>query len=956
MSEQFYAAILPSEGAYCVVGIASDGKIKTSFHDSLDAATQTGRALCDAGINAYFALATFKDVSAGRKSANAHQLKSFYIDLDCGEGKPYPDQASAGLAVRTFVAATGLPRPYIVNSGNGLHVYWPLETAIDVAAWAPIARKFKHLCIANGLHIDRTVTADAARILRMPGTTNFKRSPMPVVALYKGVVASIDTIKAALPDTAEEVDLSVARTHGADAMTRALAGDDFPPSSFTRIVKRSLKGTGCAQIKQAVEHAASLEEPLWRAALSIAWRCTDAETTIHTLSRPHPEYTPEATVRKAGGTLGPTTCAWYKDNYGGTCAGCTHAVTSPILLGRKVEEAPAVNDTYVVDQQYEPDNTETGNTHVVQVNIPAYPKPYFRGVNGGVFMRTKDKDGDPIELEVYRYDLYVTRRYYDSAETGDGEGELVTVNLHTPHDGIRRFIAPVKILLTKEKMRDLLLTHGVVAINRELDNIMAYFASSIRNLQKMIAADRTRNQMGWTQDESGFVVGEFEYTDSGTILAPASNATRSMVPIFTQKGSLAKWTEMVDFYSRPGMEIHAFAVFTGFGAPLIRLLGDINVRGAIIHLMSNASGSGKTTTQMVANSIFGHPSMLLLKKEDTVASKIQWMGLLNSLLVTMDEVTNMSPEAVSELAYEIPQGRGKHRMESQVNKLRANSISWSTLALTSGNGSMYDILSKLKSTADGEMRRIIELRVERPTEVVKVESDRAFSALADNYGLAGPVFIQHVMTHREEVLRELESVRRTIDKRLKLTQADRFYSVVLACIFVGASIAQRLGLHHIEIMPVFKAIVSRVQGIKEEVLQPLGDTGKVAHDALITYVNENMASTLVINAATKGDLPNAPLNHGGFRGPLRMRYEPDTRELWIPSSALRDYFVSRQIDVRKAIHDLAAAGVIKNRGASAMKRLGAGAMGNFDAGAVRCFCIEGAFIGPDDGAIAVPTT
>ena len=290
-------------------------------------------------------------------------------------------------------------------------------------------------------------------------------------------------------------------------------------------------------------------------------------------------------------------------------------------------------------------------------------------------------------------------------------------------------------------------------------------------------------------------------------------------------------------------------------------------------------------------------------------------------------------------------------MEAQVNKLRANSISWSTLALTSGNGSMYDILSKLKSTADGEMRRIIELRVERPTEVIKTESDRVFSALSDNYGVAGPVFMQHVIQNRELVLRDLETARTMLDSRLNLTQADRFYSVVLACIYVGATIAFRLGLHQIDVARVFSAILHQVAGIKREVLTPIADTTNIAHESLITYVNENLGNTLVINAHTKDGIPNAPLNPGGFRGPLRMRYEPDTKELWIPSAALRDHFVSRQIDVRKAMYELAASGVLKHDGKSVMKRLGAGAMGNFDLGAARCYCVEGSFV---EGGVGGP--
>ena len=77
------------------------------------------------------------------------------------------------------------------------------------------------------------------------------------------------------------------------------------------------------------------------------------------------------------------------------------------------------------------------------LTIPAYPFPYFRGANGGVFRRDRNKDGDDIEIEIYPDDLYLTERFYDSDETGSGDGEMVGINLHMRKDGVRRFFTPV---------------------------------------------------------------------------------------------------------------------------------------------------------------------------------------------------------------------------------------------------------------------------------------------------------------------------------------------------------------------------------------------------------------------------------------------------------------------------------------------------------------------------------
>lgn len=940
MDTTFLRTVLPPHGPYCVLGIrGKEGQRIQTFHDTIDAVAEQAERLNNDGLNAYFALARFTEGVASREAQYAVSAQSFFVDLDCGEKKPYATQDDAIAALQQFVTATAFPEPCVVNSGHGVHAYWPLDEEVVAEKWLVIAQAFKRFCLVNGLQIDRTATSDIARVLRVPDTLNTKTAPaVPVSVLELSERMSLKAFVAQLPIQQQT---SVAHLAGAprgvDTLTQQLAGGDYPQTSFVRLVRKSMAGTGCAQIANAIEGAVTLEEPLWRAALSIAWRCTDKDTAIHKLSAMHPDYNPEETLRKAELTRGPMTCAWYKENYPEHCSGCTHSITSPIQLGRQVEEAPPTETgEYVVAAPH----PVVGQAQYV---IPPFQRPFFRGLHGGVYMRTKTKDGEPEEVEVYPYDLYLTSRYYDSTESGDGEGELVEVHLHTPQDGVRIFVSPVATLLVREKMRDLMLKHGVFAINKQLDLLMAYFASAIRGLQKSVAASRTRNQMGWTSDHTGFVVGEIEYTATGKRIAPAGLASRIIAPHLTPKGSLVDWSRIANFYGRPGMEMHAIAICAGFAAPLLRLVGGMDVRGAAINLMSNKSGTGKTTAQMVVNSIWGHPKELLLSKKDTVLSKMQYIGLMNSMAVTMDEITNMSDEEVSELIYDIPQGRGRHRMDSQANKLRANQTSWCTIVIMSSNASAYDKLTRLKDTADGEMRRLIELRITRPIEVSKAESDAVFRQLLNNYGVAGPKFIEYVLQNQEAVIDQFNVLQAHLDKDLQLDQSDRYYSKVSACILAGGQIANQLGLINYDLDALYVTLKKVLRGIKDEVLNTVDDFDAVAQEGLTSFVNENINNTLVVDSIGVDNLPPIPIQHP--RGPLRMRYEPDTQELWIPSALLRDFFVTRQVDYRMAIQSLKSLGILKYKGVIMTKRIGAGAIGNYSATSVRCFCVSGQAIG-----------
>jgi hypothetical protein len=937
-----------------------------TFHSTIEELLERGEAISKLNRNAYF-LPGSLHAATTRKAENVRSLRSFFLDVDCGERKPYPTQAEGLAALNKFVQDAGLPKPWIVNSGYGLHVYWPVDRDVPAEEWQPYATAFKAMVIATmevdpervamlrsldlaSTPVDAAVSADRTRVLRMVNTVNAKpgREIVPVGLMQTGEISDFVSLTSKFPAPITE-----ARRFGMDGFTKS--NDEYPLTNFSRIVRRSLGGTGCAQIAHAVTGAATLSEPLWRAALSIAWRCEDAETSIHKISKAHPEYDFDATLAKASKTGGPMTCKWYRENNPSLCESCEHRITSPIQLGRKILEAPPPEP----EPEPEPEPVPAEEPAIdaaarlllkatpKTATIPPLPFPYFRGITGGVYMRGKDKGGESTEELIYPYDLYITNRYFDLDPQGEGDGEMVGLNLHTPLDGVRHFVVPVSTLLVKERMRDVLLKQGVIALSKELDGIMAYLAKFIKDLQRQVLADRTRSQLGWTADNQGFVVGEREYTATEIRLAPSSASVRMFAPLMVPTGSLSSWREVANFYDRPGMEMHALAWFFALGAPLVKLVGGMEVRGATVNLMSQHSGTGKTTAQFMANSMFGHPSALMLKKTDTGLSKWQYLGGLNNIIATIDEITGMTDEAVSELVYDVPEGRGRHRMESQSNKLRVNSVSWATIVLTSSNSSLYDKLSRLKNAPDGEMRRLIELRIEPSSNISKATSDLIFRKLSNNYGVAGPLYIQHVLRNMEATIERTMALRERIDRDLRMTQSDRFYSVIYAVGMAGGYIGRDLGLFDINVDRVYDRALAALNDIRSDVLAPLSNTAMVAQETLMAYINENVNNVLVINGSKTGSTFNAPIQMP--RGPLRMRYEPDTQELWIPAPDLRKFFTERQVDMVAAMKHLQHVGIMKNRLGAEVKRIGAGALGNFNAASLRCYCIDGSVLGVESG-------
>ena len=268
-TKKFLNALLGRTGAYCAVGI-KNGRAVQRFYPTIDALADAAEQLDAQGYDAYFALATFGDTSS-RKADNVVSLKSLFLDLDCGADKPYPTQLDAIKALQEFCRTLRLPKPsIIVNSGRGVHVYWVLDRECGRDEWLPVAERLKAACAQEGLDADVNVTADAARILRVPNTHNYKDDPPRAVQVFRdtGTVHSLEAISSAFPEYL--IPVVQVRDYSAEDQQDMQAVLGNYTKSVRRLIERTINGSGCAQIKKAVEQPDELSYPEWLHVLSIA--------------------------------------------------------------------------------------------------------------------------------------------------------------------------------------------------------------------------------------------------------------------------------------------------------------------------------------------------------------------------------------------------------------------------------------------------------------------------------------------------------------------------------------------------------------------------------------------------------------------------------------------------------------------------------------------------------------
>jgi hypothetical protein len=891
-AEVFLEKVTGNEGYYCLFAVKLDQEYTPqSFYSTRAELLKEARKLDARGYSPYFALGTFIE-SGSRKADNVNQLKSFFMDIDCGEGRDYPTKKEGLQALQRFCKKVNLPKPLLVDSGRGAHVYWPLSESVSRDDWKPVADHLKKLCSDHGFVIDNSVTADAARVLRIPTTHNHKTDPPAEVGFYSEHVPepmSLEQFSHCIGFDLIPVPTKI-QSQPANAMMEALMGNK--QHKFKDIITRE---SSCAQLVDIVVNQDGCSEPIWRAGLSIAKFCSDGDKAAHKMSKKHPEYSPEETQDKFDKIKGPYLCSHFDEFKPDVCTKCPHwgKIKSPITLGASVREADPEDNVVEVPALDLPNAPTT--TYV----IPTYPKPYFRGANnGGVYIRTSNEDGDPDEEVIYHNDIYIVNRITDI-----DLGEVVVIRLHLPQDGVREFTVPLTAITSREEFRKQMSMQGV-AITK-MDKLMNYMTTWINELQATTKADKARIQFGWTDDtHQAFVVGNQEISSSGVRSNPPSQATAGLFSAFKPKGSLEQWKEMANFYNREGFELHQYIVASAFGSPLMALMP---IACSSFHVHSKDTGLGKTTAMYVGASVWGNPKQLVVEAQDTNNSLMLRGEVYKNLPYYIDELTNAKGEQLSNLIYQLSSGRQRNRMSGNSNTERTRGEPWSLLAVSTGNTSVIETISAFKNAPKAEAARMLETKAVKLFDESKTKHlTDAHQANSQNvYGHAGVPYMQHVIQNMGRVIALLQEVQRKVDSGAQLTAQDRHWSVGATVNIAGFLLAREIGLLDYDKEGFFRYAIRLLEENKNSANDLISSTADVLND----FVHEHWGSILKIKS-TDDMRKNQGNGMDGLVIPefdpkvkLVGRYETDVKKLYIIPKVLKAWCAKQQINYSSLIQE-----------------------------------------------------
>lgn len=878
-----------------------------------------------------------------RTQDNAAFVRALWVDLDCGEGKDYASQKDALQDLVRFIKLVGLPQPLVVNSGNGIHGYLAFSDEIPADQWKPIALKWRAALDHAGVKHDTSRTKDVASILRPVGTSNRKGAPKPVRIVGKVPErVSADQLEATLDAYLGENDVPLVQfAEPGRALNSDLAIErDYPPSSALEIAEK------CQQVKAFARSRGDVDEPVWHKMIGLLKHTIEAPQICHDWSEGHPDYDARDTESKIAqwGDYGPTTCEMFKQVNAAGCEGCAFAgkVKSPIQLGQQLpqatpEELAAVSEA----PQEDPIEASGMPTSAGDFKMPERLAEIFSYGAGGLFIREEDEDRGHV-VKRFCHNLLFPLSYYDRRSGADKDQRSLWRLYHRGH--VTDFELPASVQLGDPKT--LMTTLGRAGVMLEFGGKKAmerYIHEWFNELRANADETQTYTTFGW-HDEKNFLLGDTLYTPSGERSVKVQGDAARYVPYFEEQGSAHEWAEVVDqAYNHEGYEQYQWMVGTGFGAPLVALMG--NMSGCVVNGFSTETGLGKSTAGKIGLGLYGNPEKLILTKQQaTTRGLFAFAGMMNSLPILLDEVTNTRGQELSDLVYTFSQGTGRLGGTAD-GGIRANIYGWATLMASTSNRSLQTTLAAHKASASPEIARVFEYRFVRPTpKRTRNEYDVLFERAMRCYGAAGKNYIRYVVQNREKVLELLLKVRRALVEKGGVKQDERFWVAGATAVLTGLMIGKKLGLVGFDIKALQQWALKQVAAMRDVVGETEMDTGELFG----TMLNELSSGLLVTkqdgDARASGraaDVLHPP------RGDLVGRVVVDTQTLYLPVSVVRHWCSEKQVDYRNLVNDLAVRGWAKM--SPVPISLGRGTVGYATAPS-RCFTINLALAGGEIGS------
>lgn len=881
---------------------------------------------------------------AAKSNEFAQALKSIFLDIDVKDPpKGYASLGEAVAALTAFCTSCHLPSPTaLVASGGGLHAHWISDRPLTAAEWQPYAEGLKAVAITHGLRCDAGVTADSARVLRIPGTFNYKipGHPRPVRILHmKATDYDFATALANLPPLAGLHSIpkpTVAAIPGrpsaafasvpVESLGEGISREPLPPLDWTPI------GKECGWFREALSTGGrDFSQGLWNLTTLAATFLDDGHVLAHRMARGHPGYTREETdllwerkqAERASSGLGWPSCKAIHAEGSTACAICPLLAggKSPINLGRVpqlvrpagppaafVGVAPTTPHSLSGHVATSPSGSGyigpttiagsgAGLVNLVPLTNADMPDR-FEIVNGLVHrvVHTKVPGGAP---NTDYLQVFYSEFFHPWAQSNPDALHFIT----SVDKGSYRDVTVLRKHLNGFDLEKVLLDQGVSIFTPNQTHMKDFIVSWLAKLNKA-AASHMSAPFGWVMNGTaceGFSYGSVLYRHDGT-LAPAGILEQKLQDMYGPQGDeqpwLAAFQTIVD-QKRLGLEV---MVGASFGSPLMTFASEY----VAMYSVWGETGGFKSTAMRIATAVWGNPKLAKENETATENSVIHRLGRIRNLPYLWDEIKDEKAQASAFTVLFNSMGKEKSRMTSEIT-MRETGI-WSNIIGIAANRSFSGYIITQNPDTEAGLVRLFEWKENPPLKGAAGLNNSSqdvgvlLKSLDSNYGQLGKRWAAFLGANYDLCKQRVEANGHWFEQAsadpTKSTNAERFWVSFCAAVLSGAELAnEHLGLNfHVAEMRSFllEKLLEQRTSKGQDMVQ--GGSPQWTEDRLGWFINAHIRNTLRTNTA--------PAQKAGMPAPVDIITCPDkghdiyvqwvmqANELRISVRALNDWLKS----------------------------------------------------------------
>lgn len=923
LCKDFFRRVWPSSGNFCIMTNVTkkDGKPgrRHDVFDNMDDAYTHGRAEMKK-TDVYFGLHThinqsvfnnkYQRFGPSRKRENMASCKCLFTDMDVGKpekDKPkYLTQPDAMVALQLFVFRTGLPWPIVVSSGNGLHCYWPYETAIDTAQWHVQALKFKLLLDHNKMIYDPSRLIDATSVLRMPTTFNHKdKEDLKLVKILDDGDVTPNAVLFDLLEnlTAGMQPIKVPSAAGAPSSNGYVNiipnTKGFPPTDPNDVAEE------CEQIRIVRDAQGVVPEHLWYPFLGVMTYCTDGEAIAHTWSSGDPRYTFAETQDKmdqwrANASV-PSCAKFASDGMPGVCQKCKHfngQYKNPIVITNK-RSMPATA-AFVQPQ--------TASVQTIPGSLIPPPWPYMRIASFGIEKENAKGQYVPLIPGIDMYPVDLVGGYSHGVKINAGTSTWV---VHEHRSGGKSdwstiVQAPNLGLHDPKLMHDAFVTEGVM-INFNAE-VLKFMSAYLQALKAATGLSTQESHMGWPDrgDTSEFVMNGYKIDKTGAVTKCLMATTVDiMADAMTQRGTLNNQVQSLAFYSDPIYMPLQFAILASLGSPLMMATGQ---HGMVLHLEGD-SGSGKSMATKAAASVWGNPVVYVANGTDNgmsvLARNKRAMAIPNHPQI-IDEVTHAAAETMRAEVMAMTQNQLRITLNSNRQVREKPTGFRAMMAITNGNMSLHEIVNREDGRAGtANSARINEVHLDLTMTVhTKAQADDQLALILDNFGWIGPEFMKLAMPCMDQHFAMVRTLNKYIDQRTGVPNDMRFVTAGAAAQFAAGILARHFGFVQWDIEALMDWFCDVQMPSMMNRMRSQAST--VSYDNVLrVFLAEQVNNTISIDATAN----IVPPTH--LRDMVVVHHAVDLKEFWVHLGAFKTWCSKRGMNSQQLIDQIYIAGAIK---------------------------------------------